>query len=246
MPDCYRIAVCDNEPETAELIARSTRALFAQTDTNIQIKAFTDTKGLYEAIRRDGFDLLLLDIDMPELDGITFSKRLRAENNDICIVFVSNYEKLVFDSFAVQPFGFVRKSYFEKDFPACMEAFIKKMKARERKGLVFQHNKESVTVMPEEILYIEGRRKQQLIYCKNVSEPLVITITLTALEEELAPYGFLRIDHGFLVNYEAVYAFNGDSVKLKNGVTLPVSRRRMQEVRNRYFTLMKENGNIIF
>lgn len=246
MADCYRIAVCDNDAAAAELITRSTRDLLAKTGTDAQVSTFTDAESLYTAMLQDGFDLLLLDIDMPGLDGITFSKRLRAEKNEVCIVFVSNYEKLVFDTFAVQPFGFVRKNCFAKDFPPCLEAFIKKMQARQRKSLVFQHGKESVTLAPEDILYIEGRRKQQLIYCKDRAEPLVLTMTMAELETHLEPYGFLRIDHGCLVNFEAIGAFGTDTVRLKNGQTLPVSRRRMQDVRSRYFSLMKEAGNIIF
>lgn len=246
MSDCYRIAVCDNDAAAADLIARSTRDLLSRTELDARVTTFTDAERLYAAMANEGFDLLLLDIDMPGLDGITFSKRLRAEENEICIVFVSNYEKLVFDTFAVQPFGFVRKNCFSKDFPPCLEAFIKKRRAQQRKSLVFQHGKESVTLTPEDVLYIEGHCKQQLIFCKASADPLVLTSTMTALEKELAPYGFLRIDHGCLVNFEAISAFRTDTVLLKNGQVLPVSRRRMQEVRSRYFTLMKENGNIIF
>ena len=246
MSECYRIAVCDNDTVAAEQIARKTRDLLAQTEIDARVLAFNDAESLYAAMGQNGFDLLLLDIDMPGLDGITFSKRLRAEENETCIVFVSNYEKLVFDTFAVQPFGFVRKNCFQKDFPACLEAFVKKMQARQRKSLVFQHGKESVTLAPEDVLYIQGCRKQQLVYCRDHAEPLVLVTTLTALEEKLSPYGFLRIDHGCLVNFEAISAFGADTVRLKNDRTLPVSRRRMQEVRSLYFSLMKESGNIIF
>lgn len=246
MAEMYRVAVCDNDEDTAESITRSTREHFEMTDMNVTVCTFTDAASLYHAMKADRFDLLLLDIDMPVISGIEISKLLRSENNDICIIFVSNYERLVFDTFAVHPFGFVRKNCFQKDFPAYMEAFIKKMNQKRQTDFVFQSGKDTISLSAAEILYIESFRKNQLIHVRNRAEAVVVTLTMSQMEQQLLEHGFLRINHGCMVNYAHIRAFGVDTVKLKDGQVLSVSRRRMAEVRSRYFDLMKASGNIIF
>ncbi len=241
-----QVAVCDNDAFTADSIAENAEALFRKADIIPQISRFTDADQLYAAMEKQSFDLLLLDIDMPGMDGIQFSKKLREEENEIDIIFVSNYEKLVFESFAVNPFGFVRKTQFKKDFSACIEAWLKKTSKKRNASILIRHGSSDLSLSVNEILYVESFRKQQTLHIRNQQEGIVITSTMNYLESQLEPYGFLRINHGCLVNYEYIRSITKDEAVLKNGERLSVSRRRVQQVREKYFSLMRSNGNIVF
>ena len=65
------------------------------------------------------------------------------------------------------------------------------------------------------------------------------------LEEALAPIGFLRIHKGYLVNYKFIRRLENTEAVLTSGERIPLSRRRVQEIRAQYLTLMQDGGNVI-
>lgn len=105
-----RIALCDNDKSALPVIAGAAESAFKAQGISAEVTGFTSGKELLKAIDTVPFQMVLLDIDMPELDGIEVGKRLRSKNETVEIVYVSECENRVFESFSVFPLGFVRKS----------------------------------------------------------------------------------------------------------------------------------------
>lgn len=93
------------------------------------------------------------------------------------------------------------------------------------------------------ILYVEGALKKQYIYTSDGCR--VVRSTMKRLEEELEKNGFIRIHSGYIVNYSAIKVLNGNTVVLKNNKELPISRNRLNYVREKFFEYIGKSGVII-
>lgn len=242
-----QIAICDDDVEILQVVAGSIRTEFARYDYAAGIDLFGTPAALKRRMKEKTYDLLFLDIEMPGEDGISLARRLRKNGWARDIIFISSREDKVFDALRTGPNGFIRKKRFLTDVPEVIQTYVHSMHRQDSgKHLVIQSREESVSVDIENIIYIEGQRKIQLLYLAEKEKPLELHRSMQDLEDTLSPEGFLRIHKGYLVNYRYIRHINSTDVELTTGQNLPLSRRRVQEIRDAYLALMqKDSGGIV-
>ena len=98
-----RIAICDDEKKYRE----ETKNCIKEYNPEFEIVEFEDGSDLVKA--KEAFDLILLDVEMPQLDGMTAAKQLRKQKSDAEIVFLTSYEKYVYDAFDIRALQFLKK-----------------------------------------------------------------------------------------------------------------------------------------
>lgn len=246
MKDVIPIAVCDDDASVLGVIAGATKNAFQTHDIRADVFSFASVSDLEAAMEGREFELLLLDIDLPEEDGIRLARRLQAKRTAPDIIFVSSREERMYDAFSVHPFGFVRKSNFLQDITEVAEAYIAAKAAEPSRFFVAQSHGQTLSLPIEEIAYFEGSRRDQMIYLRGESEPIPIRLSMKKLEAELAPLGFLRVHSGYLVNYRCIRRLAADGVRLGDGRTVPISRRRYSDIRLAYMDLAAEAEAYIF
>lgn len=235
-----RIALCDDDKRAIPIIAGAARSAFEAKGLQTQIDLFYTGEDLLRALKDHAYQLMLLDIDMPGLDGIEVGRRIRARDPDIPLVYVSEHEERVFDSFAVQPLGFVRKSRFLTDIVDVVGLYENLYRKIQSGGgcVEFTTRTSVVSVHVEKIRYIESSRNEQWIYLADGSEPVRVKMTMEKLEEKMRPHGFIRIHKGYLVNYRFIRRIDTHQINLLDGSVLPIGRSKAQEVRERYLSLL--------
>lgn len=244
--ELMRIAVCDDDEAALAIISTSLKGIFASRGVDADVSLFSSAVELEKVIARRKFDLLFLDIDMPDLDGITFAKALRAHGDQVDIVYISNREDKVFESLRVSPAGFIRKSRFLEDMAEITGAYLDARTARHEVSSIVL--KKAGLVRPlraDAISYIEGKRKDQVIHLME-GGTIVIRSAMHKLEDELTPAGFIRVHQGFLVNYRQIKLIEDQEVILLSGEVIPISRRKASEVRDRYLDLIQGNDHMVF
>lgn len=237
------IALCDDDKNAVPVIAGAARSAFQSRGFDVRLDCFSAGRELLAALEKCPYDLVLLDIDMPELDGIEVGKRVKAYDHAIPVVFVSECEDRVFESFSVQPLGFVRKSNFLNDIAAVVELYEKyREMTQSAEHVEFSAQTSLISLKIAHIRYMEGSRNYQLVFLMDEEKPIEIKMTMEKLEEKMKPYGFIRIHKGYLVNYRFIRRIRSRSVELDDGRTLPIGRDRLDNVRERYLALMKWKG----
>ena len=113
----FLVAVCDDDAAVFDTITETAKKAFAENGAEAEVLCFSSPGALEKEMGSRGFDLIFLDIEMPEEDGIRFGERLSRMENTPDIIFVSSREDRVFDAFKIHPFGFVRKSLFPPRSP---------------------------------------------------------------------------------------------------------------------------------
>ena len=240
------LAICDDEAAILGVVSGAIESTLRKYDIEASIEIFESPRSLDNRMKEVEFELIFLDIDMPEMDGITFAKRLRRTNSRVDIIFISNREERVFDALRVNPAGFIRKKRFLEDVSAVLDQWMQNRRKEESGVLLAGTPDGELSIPVDKILYIEGAGRNQFIHASDTKDPLKVSYSMASLEEQLSPHGFLRIHKGYLVNYRFIRHLKDTDVVLTDGEEIPMSRLRVQDVRSQYLALMQQDGgNII-
>ena len=197
-----RIILCDDDTAFTQVFEKRLLTVFKKYGITPEIvSAHTGVEALREITRRPT-DVLFLDIDMPQKNGIEVGKELVELHLNINIIFLSSREDLVFNCFEIHPFGFIRKSKFNQDFNSVMEQFDKTVLSLEENDdrVDFVRKNRVTSFKANEIVYVEGVKNYQEFHIKDGRKEL-IRCSMNDLEIKLSKFGFIRVHKGFLVNY---------------------------------------------
>lgn len=234
-----RIALCDDNKKALPIISGAVESAFKEQGIKTELDVFFDGRELLASMEGREYALVLLDIDMPGMDGIQVGQQIRSQNYSTQIVYVSECEERVFESLMVQPLGFVRKSNFLNDIAAVVQLYMKNYGEGMNRQTVELATRNGVVILYyQNIRYIESCRNYQLVNLFGEQEQVEIKMTMEKLESLLEPMGFIRIHKGYLVNYRYIQRINSEKIMLQDGTELPVGRSKVAEVKSRYLSFL--------
>lgn len=240
----FNVAVCDDEPFAATSVANACEHALARQGAQAQIEVFNDAASLARRVEEAGFDLVLLDIEMPGLDGIQLARALRESAPKTEIVFVSNNESRVFESLPLRPLAFVRKSVFNDDMLAAMQAFVRAWRtAKTDRVITLKMAHAMGTFSVDEIRYIEARGRDKIVNLTNGRSEIVL-VTLDELGERLGSFGFYRVHKGFLVNFAHVRQISSKGLAVGDEL-IPISRGKVDEVKRAYMEFLSKKNAVM-
>ena len=228
----YQAAIVEDDAAILEYLKNTLIQEFDKKGTTVAFDAFTSgTRFLemYEAHYH--YDVIFLDIEMPEIDGIQVCRHIRAQAPDSLVIFISNKEELVFQTFEVQPFRFIRKSEYQQLLPALVDAISQKLE-EQTKHLIFITEPGSGDIFSfdiRNIFFVEAQRKNCLIVTTVGNS--IVQCKISDMEEYLVPHGFIKIHRSYLVNCKHIFYIGKSSLQLTSGQELPISRGKVDEVK---------------
>lgn len=246
MEQIFSIAICDDEKSVLDIVENITKTVFAEKNIAAKIYKFSTAKDLLDTLETTRIDLILLDIELNEDDGIEIAKQIDAKGIDSKIVFISSHEERVFDSLKAHPYGFIRKSAFVKDFDFVINSYLNedsKNNEIDYKLALLGKNTQGISV--KNISYIESQGRYQIIHLANPKEEISVRLSMNELSDELKDHLFLRIHKSYLVNSSYIQVINSDNVQLITGETLYVSKRNIPEIKNAYIQALKKKKKTI-
>ena len=176
---------------------------------------------------------MLLDIQMPDMDGMSAAKALRETDGQTGIFFVTGYEDYLVQGYEVEAFRYLIKPVSEEKLWAALDQFLKKRGGRKR--ILMAETPEGVRrVDAEEICYMEAFAHSCELH--TLSECITVKSGISALEKEAVRIGvpLFRCHRSYAVNIAQVRAIEREAALLSDGSRIPVSRRLYQEL-NRQF-----------
>ncbi len=245
MSRILKIAICDDEEAAIAIISASVEALLASKGIPSELHKFISAKKCLEYFKSEAADLLFLDIAMPEADGIMLARKLMSLKTERKpeIIFVSNNQNRVFETFQVQPFGFVRKDNFMNDISNVLKRYVEtKMTSKDTARQFEIHDASGVSlVRVSRIMYIESYRNTQTVHLHE-GENIILHSTLDNIFSQVKDYDFIRIHKGYIVACAYIKNFGRNEIVLKSGEALPVGRVYYKEAMERYMTYIRVNG----
>lgn len=232
-----RVAVCDDDAMTLDMLREVIAAEMKNNEMDFEsISVFESGQELLDEYFQQPFDVIFLDIQMPDMNGFDIAKRLRDISDKVFIIFVTTETWLVFDSFDFQPFHFIRKLPLNQ-LEAQMKSVIKKLSRHIRQNniliLELPYN-EKVRVSIRNILYISSE-KNYLIYHLNDSR-IKVRGKISELKEKYEKYDFVRVHKRIIVNMRNIawIDYPNDEIKLKDESVINIGRIYRKELQEKY------------
>lgn len=237
-----RAAVCDDKEEDLKQIEKAVCSSVKRINVSWEVSCdlFQDAQEMLEKGQNEWFDLFLLDIEMPKINGFELAEKLSLNRTMPCIVFVSMYENFIFDSQQFLPLWFVRKSMLEKDI---YKAFLKYFELTVLKDANCQLKAGSVLV--RDIVYIECNGHSLTIQ-KSDGSIVKQYGSLKEMEDMLGAYHFLRIHKSYLVNQKYIKDIGKQELYLVNGTKLEIGRDRRKTLKEAISKYKSQNWFYFF
>ena len=239
-----KIAILDDD-KTALMISTATvEAFLKEKNAEYKLFSFSNPLNFLASAKEEKFDLSFLD--MPEMNGLEVANQLSEIAKSGQIIFLSQREDLVFECLKFHPFGFIRKSKLIDDFSLMMNQYFQTISNAEsdETKIDFIDKTKTFSFKIKEIVYIEGDRNYQKVVLKDKTSQN-IRVALGSLEEKLKEHGFIRIHKGYLLNYLYIRSIEGEEVYLTTGVSLPMAKKRKDEIMKQYLAISRKNSAVI-
>ena len=219
----FRIVLCDDSP--ADLMVLRGHLEQLKEKRPVDIISYTDGLDLLKDYKQKGFcDILVLDMRMKTMGGIEVAKHIRRLDDEVPILIVTATV-----DYAVEG----------SDFLSAVEELLDRQQKKQASIFSFPSMSGTTKLMTDHIYYLESDLRTIRVVAKEGT--FTFTGTISSLEEQLRPDGFIRIHKSFLVNVSHIYNIFKDSVTMDNKEVLPMSKHKRKEVNQEFLSYMEAN-----
>lgn len=222
----YKIAICDDEVADITYVENLLKKWATEREKEILVDHFFSAEAfLFAYENKKDYDILLLDIEMKEMDGVTMAKRIRQENESVQIVFITGYSDYISEGYEVAALHYLMKPVKEEKIFSVLDRAVQRLKYNERM-LYLDVSGEMVRIPLYEIRYLEVLRNYVTIHAK---QDYTVKKTLREVEKELDER-FFKAGRSYLINLKLVRRVTKTEVYLADGTVIPLPRGQYEAI----------------
>lgn len=223
----YKISVVDDNQSDVEYIMSLVKRWAVENGHALSLSHFPSAEAfLFHHEGGQGFDVLLLDIEMGEMNGVELAKKVRQADETVQVVFITGFPDFIAEGYEVSALHYLMKPVSEEKLHSVLDKAVANL-AKAEKRLRVIHDRQTDLVPLSRILYVEAQKQYVLVHTAN--EVYRMKATLAETEKALDEY-FFKCQRSFLINLRHVARIKTDSVVLKNGEEVPISRGMSGEI----------------
>ncbi|KFJ08178.1 LytR/AlgR family response regulator transcription factor [Bifidobacterium tsurumiense] len=221
------IAVVEDDIVSAQIVHEHIQRYAREHDESILCKTFPDGSLFIEQFEQQ-FDLILLDIEMPHMNGMDVAHEVRSIDDDVVLIFITNMAQYAIQGYSVRALSYLLKPVNYYAFAMELEQavqLITKRRAIQKRSIILSVERQTVRLGLDEIRYVESRLHNLIIHTsKGV---LTLRKSMNAIEEEIHDSSFARCNVSFLVNLAHVNGITADKqVIIDDGSHINISRQK--------------------
>ena len=218
-----RIALIEDTYSCAVEIQEQLKRFSQETGTEITCEYFSDGSSFLTHPVSD-WDLLLLDIEMPEMNGLEVAHKIRETNSDVLIIFITQMAQYAIEGYSVQAFDYILKPVNYYSFSMKLQQIVSILHSREAQFLVISSQNGKIRLNLNDLRYVEVFDHTLTYHTTSDTFSSTSFRSLGKLEKELHSTHFARCHNGYLVNLAFVAGYEKSEVFLDEHTSLPLSR----------------------
>ena len=216
----YRVAIVDDSTTDAEFVQGILSGWADLRQANIQAEVFPSAESfLFRYAEDKDWDILLLDIEMGAMDGVTMAKRVRQDNEAVQIVFITGYSDYITEGYEVAALHYLMKPVNREKLLTVLDRAMEKRK-QEKRCLNLEAYGEMVRIPFYEIRYLDVHQNYVTVHARA---DYTVKRTLGDFEKELDDR-FCRVGRGMILNLKYIQRVTKIEVRLSDGTVLPLPR----------------------
>lgn len=230
----YQIAVCDDSAADRQYIVNMLTEWAAGAGHSVVVSEFSSAESFwFEYEDKQEYDILLLDIEMGEMDGVTLAKKLRKVNEAVQIVFITGYSDYISEGYEVAALHYLMKPVKQEKLFEVLHRAVEKVQKNEQ-CLTLENGGELVRIPLYQIRYADVQHNYVTVHAK---EEITVKKTLGDIESALDER-FFRVGRSAIVNLSCISRVTKTDIVLQDGTLVPLPRGAYEKV-NRAIINMK-------
>jgi len=223
-----KIVICEDEHAIAEQITKLVQGWASFHGQAVHITHFKSAEAFLFAYEDDkSMDLILLDIQMGEMNGMALARKIRENNDRVQIIFITGISDYAAEGYDVSAVHYLLKPVKVEKLYAALDKVSANLSKPKR--TISIDTADGITlVVVDDIVFIEALGHELAITTKEGT--INCRMPLYKLEEVLSDERFIKIHRSYLVNMVHIKRVTRTDVILDNGIALPLSRRLYKDI----------------
>lgn len=236
----YKIAVCDDMEEDLQYLTSAVANWAKQEKITVELeKFFSSDKFIFRYTEQPDFDILLLDIEMPGMNGIELAKIIRQKNEHIQIIFITGFPDFIAQGYDVSALHYLMKPVSQEKLSEILCRATEKLRKVEKTAL-FQTDGGIQRIFIDQIVSVEAFAHTCVIVTTNSN--LEIKASISSIEKmlhEAAAGSFIRTHRSYLVGVRYIQSISKTDITLDSGRKIPLSRSHYQSAHQAFIHYFK-------
>lgn len=213
-----RAAICDDESYWRESLKNYINEYERKNHVDIVVDYFPDGVSLLLSPLK--FDVIFMDYQMNNLDGIETVRKIRASNNKCAVIFVSAYPNVAIDTFEVNTFRFLTKPIDKEKLFKSLDDYLKQEKEQ---FLFFKTHDRNFKINEADIIYCESSQRHTIIH--TWTNDYEILINIREVEKLLSKEKFMRCHKSYIISFYHIRAYDNYEIMLDNNCKAYIGRK---------------------
>lgn len=224
-----RVAIVEDNASYSAQLRSYVERCFLELGQPVDVTVFLNGLDIVEYYR-PVWDIILMDIMMPHMDGMSAAQRIREQDPAVVLIFITNMAQYAIKGYEVDAMDFVLKPVEYAQLALKLKKAMGMVTQRQQRYLMVHLDGEKQKIATRDILFIEVINHQ--LHIHTAGKEYVIAGTLQKIEEDLVELPFFRCSHSFVVNLANITTVRKETV-LVGGREIPVSRPNRRELLQR-------------
>ena len=208
-----RVAICDDEKSMQMILEKYINEYSHNRNIDISIEKFDNGRNLLRAINEKEYEIVFMDYQMDDIDGMETSRLFRNKNNDSVIIFVSAYPEVAVDSYEVNTFRFIVKPINKEKLFKAIDDYLKSIDYDNL--LILKTNDGKWKIKMSDIVYAEAKGKHTII--RTTQKTFEIHIHLKKIENQLPDEKFCRCQRAYIAGFAHINNHTNTEIVFDNG-----------------------------
>lgn len=217
----YRIAIVEDEKSYSDQFLDYLKQYEEEKQIEFAVTVFDRGEALLESYQKE-YDLILMDIEMPGINGMDTAEQIREQDEEVVIMFITNMASYAIRGYAVGALDFIMKPVNYYTFSMKMTRALKRVPKKEVKPILLQLPDGVKKLWAKQIYFVEVQSR--MLHYHTEEGEFIVRGTLQAAEQMLGEYTFTRCNHWYLVNLMHVSEVR-KNIAVVGGYEVEISRR---------------------